>query len=296
MVDLYYQIQEFRKAAKNQVRAGDEAAEPNFLIEWLGDEFGAIESMIKKSMDVYTDEHAVGRWAKSIFGVGPVLAGGFLASIDITRAPTAGSIWRYAGVDPTIEFLGKKKAAELVGEILGKSKKVTDEHLAKIAGRVGRTADKLRGMASDETGKVTRTSLTKALAKRPWNGRLKVLTWKFADCVKKHSGNDKCFYGKLYQQYKADLIARNERLEFRVAAEEGARRVGRHTEAYKHYTEGKLPPGHLDARAMRWVGKLFLSHYHAIAYEAHYGEPPPKPYAIAILGHKDMIEIPNYPF
>ena len=40
----------------------------------------------------------------TLHGVGPVIAAGLLAHIDITRANTAGSIWRFAGLDPTSEW------------------------------------------------------------------------------------------------------------------------------------------------------------------------------------------------
>ena len=41
---------------------------------------------------------------RTVLGVGPVIAAGLLAHIDITRAQTAGAIWRYAGLDPTSEW------------------------------------------------------------------------------------------------------------------------------------------------------------------------------------------------
>jgi hypothetical protein len=42
-------------------------------------------------------------------GIGPVLAAGFIAHIDIRKAKTAGAIWRYAGLDPTVQWLPKTK-------------------------------------------------------------------------------------------------------------------------------------------------------------------------------------------
>ena len=37
-------------------------------------------------------------------GVGPIAASGFLAYIDIAKAPTVGHIWRFAGLDPTVSW------------------------------------------------------------------------------------------------------------------------------------------------------------------------------------------------
>lgn len=56
-----------------------------------------------------------------------------------------------------------------------------------------------------------------------------------------------------------------------------------------------LPPAHIHARAKRWVVKLFLSHWHQVAYEVHYGVKPPAPYAIEHLGHVHLMEPPNWP-
>jgi len=58
---------------------------------------------------------------------------------------------------------------------------------------------------------------------------------------------------------------------------------------------GKLPPAHIHARVKRWAVKLFLAHYHHVAWTLAIGAPPPKPYVIAVLGHADFIAPPNFP-
>jgi Transposase IS116/IS110/IS902 family len=60
-----------------------------------------LENAIKSALDAYSAHDPVGAWARSILGIGPVIAAGLLAHIDIEKAPTAGHIWRYAGLDPT---------------------------------------------------------------------------------------------------------------------------------------------------------------------------------------------------
>lgn len=102
LVDLYYQMQEFRKAAANQKRAAGQAEEPALAISWVYDQMESTEATIKRLMDAYTDLSPVGRWAKGQYGIGPVLTAGLLAHIDIERAPTVGHIWRFAGLDPTL--------------------------------------------------------------------------------------------------------------------------------------------------------------------------------------------------
>lgn len=104
LVDLYYQIQEFRKASANQKRAASEVDEPVMAISWIYDQMEQTENAIKRLMDAYTDLSRTGRWCKSQYGIGPVLTAGLLAHIDIEKAPTVGHIWRYAGLDPTMKW------------------------------------------------------------------------------------------------------------------------------------------------------------------------------------------------
>jgi hypothetical protein len=40
----------------------------------------------------------------TIYGIGPVIASGFFSEINIHRAHVAASIWRYAGLDPTVKW------------------------------------------------------------------------------------------------------------------------------------------------------------------------------------------------
>jgi hypothetical protein len=133
--------------------------------------------------------------------------------------------------------------------------------------------------------------------KRPWNARLKVLGWKIGQSFVKSSGRDGSFYGPLYRERKLYEVEKNERKEY---AEQAARilqekNIGKETDAYKCYQMGQLPPAHIQARAERYAVKLFLSHVWSVMYEVHYGQPAPKPYALAHLDHVHMIPIPNWP-
>jgi hypothetical protein len=77
------------------------AEEPHALIGWLAEQSGILEGQIKRALDAYSDTKPAGQWMKSIYGIGPVIAAGLLAHIDITQCPTVGHIWRYGGNDPT---------------------------------------------------------------------------------------------------------------------------------------------------------------------------------------------------
>lgn len=240
MVDAYYQMQEYRKASANQIRSLDQGADEggtHQTLDWMLAQVETMENQIKRALDVFTDAHIIGAWTKGHVGIGPVIAAGLLAHIDITKAPTVGHIWRYAGLDPTQKW---------------------------------------------EKGQ-----------KRPWNAQLKTLCWKIGQSFMKFSGRDDCFYGQVYRQRKAYEL---ERSESGAMAEYAATRVGtvgRTTEAHKHYSEGKLPPAQIDARARRYAVKLFLSHLHGEWHLRHFGVPAPLPYPIAHLGHAHVIAAPG---
>ena len=240
LVDLYYRWQEHRIALNAQIRAAKQGADEGtetIILQHFADQVRTLETQMIRVLDGWTDRIPVAAWAKQQKGIGPVLSAGLSAYIDITKAPTAGAIWRYAGLDPTQTW---------------------------------------------EKGE-----------KRPWNAQLKVLCWKIGQSFMKQSGRDDAFYGQLYKQRKQLEVERNESGHYAQAAADVLAKRPRHAQA-AIYREGKLPPGHLDARARRWLVKLFISHWHHVAWEHHYGEPPAKPYVITYLGHAHIIDPPDH--
>jgi hypothetical protein len=240
LVDLYYSLQKMRIGAAAQIRSAEE--EPNLLIGWTKDMYAQLESDVKSALGVYANSQVPGVWALSVLGIGPVLAAGLLAHIDITRTATAGALWRYAGYDPTSKW---------------------------------------------EKGQ-----------KRPWNARLKVLCWKIGQSFVKSANRPTSFYGPIYKERKAWETERNlEQKAYREQAERilSEKKIGKETEAYQWYSQGMLPPAQIQARAERYAVKIFLSHYHTVAYEHHFHEKAPRPYAITFLGHVHEIAVPNWP-
>ena len=269
LVDGYYQIQEYRKATGNQItqlikqQVGDEKLKTWIdndlkkimaeigsmgyatfdLILYIYENTERLEKNIRAILDKYSNASHIGQWCREITGIGPVIAAGLLAHIEIEKAPTAGHIWSFAGLDPDRKW---------------------------------------------EKGK-----------KRPWNASLKTLCWKIGESFVKVSNNPKDVYGKLYQQRKALEDQRNDRLEFRSQAENKIEEIQRNkiswnsfqqTVSYTdYYSQGKLPPAHIHARAKRYAVKIFLSHLHGEMYRDHYHCEPPVPFAVAILGHAHVI-------
>lgn len=104
LVDAYYMMQENRIRADSQIRALTKSGEPHSVLGWLSDNADGLESGIKSALDRYSASHAIGVWARSQKGIGPVIASGLMAHIDINKAPTAGHIWNFAGLNPGVEW------------------------------------------------------------------------------------------------------------------------------------------------------------------------------------------------
>lgn len=240
LVDDYYAIQDFRIQAGAQVRSLSEYEEPCYMAAWLYAQMKGLESEIKKVLDSWTDRKPVAAWAKSIVGVGPVISAGLAAHIRIENAPCPSSVWRYAGLDPTVVW---------------------------------------------EKGQ-----------KRPWNAKLKCLTaFKLGESFVKVQSREGDVYGKLYAEKKADYAARNAAGDYRETAAWKLREksYGKDTEAYKSLSAGRLPQAEIHAMGRRYAVKIFLSHYHTVAYWLEYNRLPAAPYAMEHLGHVHYIAIPN---
>jgi hypothetical protein len=237
LVDLYYQLQDDRKRAFNQLRASQE--EPNEFVTMLSAFLLRLEKTIVSALDEATDVSPRDRWAKQHTGMGPVLTAGLAAYIDITKTPSVSCLWALAGLNPDQKW---------------------------------------------EKGQ-----------KRPWNAKLKVLRWKISDSFKKLHNHPKCIYGQLYAERKLLELERNERGDFQEQAERTlatVRIVAPETRAW--YEQGKLPPGRLDLRAMRYSVKRFLSHYFHVAWEVHYGTDVPLPYVFVAPDTRHTHYIPPY--
>lgn len=260
LVDYYYMTQDDRKRAHNQERALEEGGKPHSVITFLANQSQTLESQIKRALDTYSNSKAIGQWARSVTGIGPIIAAGLMAYINLNpwrcrredkkakgcrpHAPctpacdheilhTVGHIWRYAGLDPTVKW---------------------------------------------EKGQL-----------RPWNAGLKTLCWKIGESFVKVKGNPNDIYGKIYDQRKALETLQND--QFAYANQAALILTARPTHKQKDaYSVGKLPLGHIHARAKRYTIKLFLSHWHEIAYREQFGIAPPLPYPIAILGHGHLIK------
>lgn len=271
LVDAYYQVQENRKRASLQSSALEKSHEPHELLTWMQEQYEVFESQIKRALDKYSLSHPVGVWARDQVGIGPVIAAGLLAHVDITKSNTAGKLWAFAGLDPTKTW-GKgerrpwnatlKTLCWKIGESFVKTSGAEDSYYGPLYVKRKRfeIENNLSGRLSDQA---------RARAESGFFGAdTEAILW-YSGCLT--PADARTYY---------DMPA-EKRLGFakRLAGAPGSGMP-------------MLSPDHVHSRAKRWAVKLFLSHFQHIYFEHEYGKAPPLPYPIAHLQHVDFISPP----
>lgn len=260
LVDAYYIIQEQRLRFGGQIRSMSD--EPHAVLDWAESNSSTQERWIAAALKAYASEQHMGQWAMSVKGIGPIFAANLLAYIDMNP-------WRCAVSHADKSQKGCTEA-EPHGLECKRERLYTVGHIWRFAG--------LDPTVKWEKGQ-----------KRPWNANLKTTCRLIGESFEKLHNNPDSFYGRVYNDRKAYEQRKNEAGDYAEQAKIKEAIVGKKTEAWKHYSVGKLPPGHIRARVLRYTVKLFLSHWHAEAYRHEFNEEPPKPYPIAILGHAHEI-------
>lgn len=467
LVDLYYAIQKLRIMVGGQIGAIErqEQTEPNEFLVYFQSSLVQLENQVKVGLGKYAFNSPNGQWMGSICGLGGVISAGLMAHIDIRLSRTAGKLQRFAGIDPTVKWLGAEKARKLVEETIGKRKHIEVSDIFACAIKAGRNPQRVldamiaekdeaikkftvtdaslkvlsfelpedvingltalkdelyqgeinflgvveraigysnvelfkseilkatvtkdvkvklaqfqgqsiknyllakfnyrcaycnlsaldrvslevdfalpasRGGSSEVNNLViscqsciqlkgtqtadefghpevterakeqwsygddeqkdqltfTRAELIGQIAKRPWNASLKTLAiYKLGESFVKVHNNPNDYYGKLYAARKVREIAYNNEFRFKEQALQALEeKTYRNKEIQAIYESGKLPPGHIHARARRYAVQIFLSHLHYVMFYNHYGVEPPVPYPMAFMNHTDMIYPPN---
>jgi hypothetical protein len=236
MVELFYDAQDLRIAHANKERT-EPASE---LVEWLDFWMHAGEKVISNKLAQWVesdDSPAEAKWAYDQVGIGPIIASGLAAHVDVTKADSISALWKFAGQAPGFD--------------------------RKVKG-----------------------------TKLPYNARLKVLCWKAGESFVKVSGKDGATYGKLYVDFKAEEIRRNEAgLYAEAAKRELDKKKFKQEDSVtkKRLLAGMLSDAHLHARAKRRAVKIFLSDFWTVGRKAR-GLALREPYAIAVLGHDGKID------
>ena len=262
----------------------------------------SLEQRIFNIMSEWTKrpDNKVAQWAVSQVGIGPVLAAGWIANIDVHKAKTAGAVLKYIGHDPNEQWITKEdKLKEIITETLNiQDQRVIDLTTVElICQRFNRSVSLTKGFLErkgyKDFNKISMEDMVKSLKICPYNQEMKTLAWKTWQSFNKVRNNQNAVYGHLFAKRQAYEQLKNDNFEYKDQADIGMKRVSKSTEAYKHYKEGKLPPGHILSRSGRFAVKIWVSHLHAIMWWNEFGTMPIRPFAMNILGHKDYIKIPQ---
>jgi hypothetical protein len=263
LVDSYYMMQDNRIRAAGQVRALSKSGEPHQVLTWLTTQSRTLEDQIKRSLDKYSLSRPLGRWARSNYGIGPVITAGLLGNIDMTKATTAGHIWSFAGLDPTAVWLPK-------------TRRPWNASLKTLCWKAGESFVKFSGHEDCHYGHIWQKRRKLEISKN-MKGDYSVQAGLVLE--KKRIGPDTEAYQWLIGKYPAFIWPQMEGLALPQRAE-----LLKSLKGHKDSIP-MLPPAHIHARAKRYAVKLFLAHYHEMGYKLELGSEPPLPYPIAILNH-----------
>jgi hypothetical protein len=312
LVNLFYQIQDIRIAIAEQIRSinrevsstGSNADANTIILAWTLKSVSAIEKGINDALGYVCKNNEVGNWLLQITGIGNVLAAGCLAYFDVENVKYASNFISYAGLnDNNRPWLGREKAKKIVDDCIAQfspdGKTINDDVAAYIAAKSQWRFDYLLANAYNEKkGSWNKEDVIKACSKIPYNKSLKTHMWKIGKQFEYQKTRASSTYGRLLSERIVKEIQNNEagkNAEYcaKMLAEKN---YSKGTDTYKAYIEGKIPNTQINARARRWVQKIFISHLFEEMYRVRYNELPPRYYVFEHgEGHHDFIE-PEVPF
>ena len=104
LVDVYYTIQNDRIRSAAQLRESSKSGEPHEVIQWAFTAMNTFEGGIRAALGRFAKRFRVGQWLQAQCGIGPVLSAAMLTNFDIRKSKTCAGFWRFAGLDPTLEW------------------------------------------------------------------------------------------------------------------------------------------------------------------------------------------------
>lgn len=280
LVDTFYSLQDFRIQAANQVRSivkdGDE--EPHATLSFFSEQFVAMEKQVGQALDTYSKNQPLGIWAREHIGVGPVIAAGLLAHIDVTKTSSASSVHRYAGLVP-----GQKKTKGV--------KRDWNADLKVLCWKLGDSFVKQSGNEKCYYGHLYRERKEFEIKR---DLKVQEVPESAVTVIEDQPNGTVTLDGELHTAYPIGekwFINGNARDASTTMVEKNI--ADPDTKA--KYLSGHLPDGRLDMRARRYAVKRFLTHLWEQAWYFEYGTEPPHPYVEVYLGHTDIVG-PPIPF
>ncbi len=276
LIDIFYNMQGQRVRINNQVKSlerdaakTDTPAEPHQALTWTLTNAKLLEEQIEKFLAFYTAGHPMAWFFEQTVGIGPILAAGLLAHIDIRQAPTVGHIWNFAGLNPTVTWAKGHK-------------RPWNADLKKICWKIGDSFVKQSSHPRAYYGPLYRAR--KAYEwERNLDGTMREQAASYLAAKNYGATTDaRAWYAGTCDPVLASALLATGTAPTAAACKDSA-------------GQGvpMLPPAQIDMRARRWTVKLFLSHLHQRWYETEFGTPPPKAFALAILHHGHEIPPPQ---
>lgn len=220
------------------------------------------EKLLKTQIMAEIKEHPLwSEWLSKVYGIGPIIAGGLLAWVNIKKCPHAGNLIKYAGLAVVVDSY----------ECVNCLKKFSPDEIPSFKERAeqGLAEGPARCPNCPETflrilGHADRRQKGQVAG---YNPKLKVLFWKagqsFVKCSSEKSG-----YRRLYEDFRKKIAAKP------------CTKV--------HLNEKKEPipcfDAHLFAKATRATTKIFASHVYT-QMRTFAGLPVSKPFSFGMLGH-----------
>jgi hypothetical protein len=156
-VELYYDAQKLRIIHANKERTEG----PGELVSWFAYWLELGEKVIQSKLKGWVEgpeSSAEAKWSYSQIGIGPVIASGLAAHIDIEKAQSISAVWKFSGQAPG--FDRKQKGTKLPYNARLKTLCwKLGESFVKVSGKEGATYGqlyaqfKLEEIARNETGK-----------------------------------------------------------------------------------------------------------------------------------------------
>ena len=318
LVNLYYVMQDDRIRLLHQKAALIDKGHPHAAQDWLFERFKALEAQVVRQLVVYSKSTELGRRVQNVKGVGPIMAAGLMAHFDITRAPTVGHYWRFAGLDPTAVWLRKKKRpwnAKLktlmfkLGESFVKVSKDPDAVYGQVY--VQRKALEIERNSQGLFAAQAEAKLHSRKGRQDFaedgdededddddadgenGGRKKGGIGKKTEAYPWYAG---CYSGEVcrgYYQIFGESSSEDQATHTKEVSTDQLHKRALYLKSHRGKPKSgvqMLCPAHIQARSHRYAVKLFIAHFHELSYKLHYGVEPPLPYALAILHHGHKID------
>lgn len=258
MVGRYYSMQKIRIAAGNAKYAAETDAQPSILMQFINQQMEGVEGQIGNALNEWSMSNPNCQWMREVVGIGPIISAGMMAYLNIERARSAGSFWRYAGLDPSIVWLpGQIRPFNAKLKLLcwkaGQSFVKVSNNDRAVYGKMYRARREMED-ARNQRGDYSLEAM-KVLATRNFRAATS-------------------FRGNMTDEEKATA-------EKEIAT----------TRSW--YERGMFPPGRIQLRATRYAVTIFLSHLFEVMFFNNYGYAAPRPYVFTQLNHVHFIVPPH---